>query len=336
MSTRTGIEWTDATWNVLVGCTKVSRGCKHCYAKTLHDRRQVAYLSGKPMPPQYAHPFERVQFLPERLDQPLRWRAPRRIFVNALSDLFHDQVTDEQLDRIFAVMALAPRHTFQVLTKRPERMRDYLSARYLPGRIVDTFIRFGGWAFTTEWPLENVWLGVSVENQDCANERIPLLARTPAAVRFLSCEPLLGPIDFEEAGSLGPEVGDPWAFSALTGTDGCDEPIPGMDWVIVGGESGPGARPMDLRWAASIVAQCRAAGVPVFVKQLGAVPMEPESDWRGRALTRVLSAKNRNRVPDGFVPLACGGDAKGGRIECWPAELQVREFPRALNPARAS
>lgn len=300
MSATTGIEWTDATWNPVVGCTKVTQGCKHCYAKTIHDMRHKAHLAGKKVAPQYAQPFETVQLKPERLTAPLRWREPRRVFVNSVSDLFHEDVPDAFIFDVWSTMAQAERHTFQILTKRPARMLQWFN-EYVPDAC-------SGEQPAPVWPLPNVWLGVSVENQAAADERIPLLAETPAAIRFLSCEPLLEALqlDFEDI--------------SLRSWDGRT-----IDWVIVGGESGKGARPMDIEWAYSIAAQCKSAGVAAFVKQLGDVPMEPEHVWRGRAMTRLLSAKNHDRVPDGFVPLQMG--KKGSDMSAWPEELRVREFP---------
>jgi protein gp37 len=312
MANKTGIQWTDVTWNPVVGCTKVSQGCKNCYAKTLHDMRHKAFLGGRNMAPQYAQPFETVQLMPDRLDAPLRWQKPHRVFVNSVSDLFHEDVPDTFIDRVFGVMARCQQegrgHIFQVLTKRPERMRDYCNARLLG------------------LPLANVWLGVSVENQAAAEERIPLLQQTPAAIRFLSCEPLLGPIDFDAAGSLGAEMGDPFAFSALAGADGVEPPIPGIDWVIVGGESGKNARPMDLAWVEQILADCDFSGVAAFVKQLGRVPMMSEADWHGRPTHWLLSARNRDAVPAGFVPLKLH-DSHGADMAEWPDRFRVREFP---------
>jgi protein gp37 len=298
----TGIEWTDETWNPVVGCNKVSQGCKFCYAKTLHDMRHAAHLNGKTVHPQYAVPFETVQRMSERLTKPLKWKKPKRIFVNSVSDLFHDDVPDEFIESVFGVMAVAKHHTFQILTKRPERMLKWfttpagLEDRYeavlregerLAGIVWDSrgphyekYMRATPKQVANRreypgWPLPNVWLGVSVENQEAANERIPLLVETPAAVRWLSCEPLLGAIDFYEAGSRGGEDGDPFAFSALTGTDGTEPSIPGIDWVVVGGESGAksqNVRPMHPEWARWLRDQCVAAGVPFLFKQWG--------DWR--------------------------------------------------------
>jgi protein gp37 len=303
MSANTGISWTDRTWNPVVGCTKVSQGCKHCYAKTLHDMRHKAFAEGKLQNiPQYAQPFETVQTLPDRLNDPYRWRKPSRVFVNSMSDLFHDDVPGEFIAQVFAVMSGNPQHTFQVLTKRPARMLAFVAAVGLSPLGFRTHNRaecssYGGDGVLVgaNWPLPNVWLGVSVENQAAADERIPLLLQTPAAIRFLSCEPLLGPIDFYEAGSRGGEDGDPFAFSALRGTDGCDPSIPGIDWVIVGGESGKGARPMHPDWARSLRDQCVASGVAFHFKQWGEfreydVGIEPELVYTGTVTADVHAA----------------------------------------------
>jgi protein gp37 len=443
MSTK--IEWTDETWNPVTGCTEVSPGCDHCYAKTFAERWR-----GTP-----GHHFERgfdLTLRPERLDQPLRWKKPRRVFVNSMSDLFHDNITDEFIARVWVIMGAAPRHTYQILTKRHARMRSWVSRWYagdiaepyevrptpdFPGYFVTThgeilgkrsdtrgglaqelggqghcrvtlhregsprsgerqlvhrlvlttFVRpardgeqachrngdpsdnrlsnlywgtqqdnwhdrkqhgngrswsklsvedvavirtrcaasksayrvaqdypvsdtqirniLRGDQWATSQPaamarkparavLDSVWLGVSVEDQKWADIRIPALLDTPAAVRFLSCEPLLGPLDVTE-----------WLHESVCPikTEGvciCDpaECEVRVDWVICGGESGPGARPMDLAWPQSIVGKCAAAGVPVHVKQLGSV-------WAQ----------------------ANGADPKGGDWDFWPSHLRLREFP---------
>lgn len=306
----TGIEWTDGTWNPLAAfdretgergwfCTKVSPGCKHCYAEALNKRLGTGH--------DYAVPnLEEIEFRLVNIERPVQWQESGkhvRVFVNSMTDLFHEAVPDEMLDRMFAAMALAPDITFQILTKRPGPAAEYLNGRdwcetanKLHDEHIEPLSRPMYLAGEIVAPLPNVWLGTSVEDQQRANERIPKLEMAPAAVRFLSCEPLLGPIDFWEAGSLGPEMGDPFSFSALSGPEDTDPSIPGLDWVIVGGESGPEARPMELEWAAQIVEQCRRAGVPVFVKQLGSV-------WAGGARKK-------------------GGDPSG-----WPEALRVREFP---------
>lgn len=257
MGDKTGIEWTDATWNPVTGCDKVSPGCDHCYAETFAERWRGTR----------GHYFENgfdVQLRPDKLDLPLRWTKPRKVFVNSMSDLFHDKVPDEYIARVFAVMALAPQHTFQLLTKRHGRMRSLLSSDDFRSEVTHTFVGLavenlslktghlesatGDW-----WPLSNVWLGVSAEDQKRADLRIPALLDTPAAVRFVSAEPLLGPIDLHA---------DPIGKDSVFW-------IGHLDWVIVGGESGPSARPMHPDWARSLRDQCVAAGVPFLFKQWG-------------------------------------------------------------------
>ncbi|MEK7331472.1 MAG: phage Gp37/Gp68 family protein [Candidatus Eisenbacteria bacterium] len=236
MSDHSKIEWTDATWNPVTGCTKVSPGCKHCYALTFAER-----FRGVP-----GHPFEYgfdLRLWPNRLGLPLTWKTPKRIFVNSMSDLFHERVPDSFIDFVFDTMLRADWHQFQVLTKRPERMVEYVRAR--PNRLG---------ALGREHP--HIWLGASVETQKYMG-RAESVASLPSAVRFLSCEPLLGPLD------LG---------SVLGSTR--------INWVIVGGESGHGARPMDSAWALDIRDQCLDAGVPFFFKQWGG----PNKKRAGRVL----------------------------------------------------
>jgi protein gp37 len=229
MSGNSSIEWTQWTWNPVVGCTRVTEGCDHCYAFALHDRRHALYVAngglwrpdGESMPKQYALPFSVVQLLPERLEQPLHVKQPRLIFVNSMSDLFHSQVPDDYIRRVFDVMRQAHWHIFQILTKRVGRLRRL-------GPVLD-------------WP-PNVWIGTSIEN-DALTVRADALRAVPASVRFLSCEPLLGPLP-----SLS---------------------LDGIQWLIVGGESGPDARPMREEWAVDLRDRCFAAGVPFFFKQFG-------------------------------------------------------------------
>lgn len=299
MGDKTGISWTNSTWNAIRGCTPVSPGCKNCYAAKVAKR-----FSG---PGGSFEGLVRINAAGQRTDEwngeityvedhlldPIMWKRPRRIFVNSVSDLFHHNVSDTVIDRIFAVMALAPQHTFQVLTKRPERMRDYVTSRShhpeevglyeaivdlsVPKKVELDFKWF-------QWPLPNVWLGTSVENQKYADERIPLLLQTPAAVRFISAEPLLGPIDL--AGWVKKSKDWKWfPIECKHGYDACPvcdgEPKNPLDWVIVGGESQRGSRPMDPRWAKSLRDQCKAAGVPFFFKQWGDwTPNKPESYCR--------------------------------------------------------
>lgn len=273
MGDRSKIEWTDATWGPVTGCTKVSEGCDHCYAETIAHRfaGTKAYPAG----------FD-VTLRPERMDQPLRWKRPRRIFVNSMSDLFHKDVPDEYIARVFAVMALAPRHTFQVLTKRPGRMRSLLSSRDFEDW-VEAFVReeyADQWApngYEYQWPLPNVWLGTSVESQKWADVRVPQLLNTPAAVRFLSCEPLLGPVDLTKWAWCNRDGGDYRGFASsrycrlwFGHGDACRTAVlPQLDWVIVGGESGPRARPMNPEWARVLRDDCIDADIAFLFKQWG-------------------------------------------------------------------
>lgn len=267
MSTTTGIEWTDSTWNPVTGCTEVSPGCDHCYAKTFAERWR-----GTP-----GHHFENgfdVQLRPDKLDLPLRWRKPRKVFVNSMSDLFHDHVPDIYIAGVFAVMARAPQHTFQLLTKRHGRMRSLLNEHDFPARVIGSD--------EIPWPLPNVWLGVSAENQQWADIRIPALLDTPAAVRFVSAEPLLGPLDLTEwigcphdslSGVDVTALDNPkkrWRCDQCCASviDGTVENV-GLHWIIVGGESGRNDRPMQAQWVRSIRDQCQASGVAFFFKQWG-------------------------------------------------------------------
>ena len=296
MADRTGIEWCDATWNPTVGCSIVSPGCANCYAmRTAHRqaggekyRGLTRVVNGNPVW------TGAVRLHEAALDQPLRWRRPRRIFVNSMSDLFHEDLPDAAIDRMFAVMALCPQHIFQVLTKRADRMRVYLTfSRDVPQewrwrvcQVIDDMIPLrtpasiaAKEAVAYKPPLPNVWLGISIEDQARADERIPHLLATPAAVRFVSCEPLLRPVDLR---NIRPK--DRYELDALTGYD-FDQGLVGerLDWVIVGGESGPGARPMHPDWARSLRDQCQAAGVPFFFKQWGEwAPIPPREDIPGR------------------------------------------------------
>jgi len=352
---KTSIEWTEQTWNPVRGCSPVSPGCKNCYAE-----RQAARFCGKGKPfegfvqikADGPHWTGHVGLIPEMLDVPLRRKKPTTYFVNSMSDLFHENLPDEAIDRVFAVMALCPQHTFQVLTKRAKRMQSYCSAvtferlRDWMNRAADGGEhRVGGYSLTsiahhtkrgTEFqfrrssrpPLPNVWLGVSVEDQQRADERIPYLLQTPAAVRFVSAEPLLGPVDLrnltvdmadtitqlvamrQERGEVVTEesIGNyPLAMplDSLTGLNPCGDQMGSLDWVIVGGESGPNARPFNIKWARRTVAYCKAAGVPCFVKQLGAHAIK---DASGMSMHLEHS--------------------KGGDMAEWPEDLRVREMPK--------
>ena len=304
------IEWTEQTWNPTTGCDRVSEGCDHCYALTMAGRlkamgQEKYQTDGNP---QTSGPGFGVAVHPETLDAPLRWRKPRHVFVDSMGDLFHDAVPDEFIARVFAVMAATPQHTYQVLTKRPGRMRalvgrnEYESCSNLLDACVDEETALA--LYEADWPLPNVWLGVSAENQKWADVRIPVLLDTNAAVRFVSAEPILGPIDLlgdaEQPGPAVVRTGFEIRTDYGTGVEHDVDDQIGIDWVIVGGESGPDARPMELRWVRDLRDQCQTAGVPLFVKQLG-------SCW---------AAQNGQRD-------------KGGDISLWPADLRVRELPHA-------
>jgi protein gp37 len=270
MSTNSSIEWTDATWNVVTGCTKVTPGCDNCYAETFAERfRGVA-----------GHHFEAgfdLTLRPERLGLPLKWRKPRRVFVNSMSDLFHKDVPVDFIAETFAVMAAAHQHTFQILTKRHGRMRSLLNSADFRTRVEleSAVLAHEGVDVTTNnpwevWPLPNVWLGISAEDQPRADLRVPALLDTPAAVRFISAEPLLGPIDLKQAvRTVGSERSHGLTASYVHAGGCCEQRFHGIDWVIVGGESGHGARPIHPDWARTLRDQCTAAGSSFFFKQWG-------------------------------------------------------------------
>ena len=310
------IEWTEATWNPIVGCSVVSPGCTNCYAMKMAGRLEAMgtlqhYAGTTKRSKAGAVWTGKLALAPERtLLEPLRRRKPTTYFVNSMGDLFHEDVPDAWIDRVFAVMALSPQHTYQILTKRAARMRAYVSDPATPGRVYDivcdlsleqaanvillarpehaAHAPLGRKVLLGRWPLPNVWKGVSAEDQARADERVPDLLATPAAVRFVSAEPLLGPIDFGRIPSpvVTPED-EGYYHSALDGgdihyrdsdpdydgkvwTDVADGPLmEKLDWAIVGGESGPGARPMHPDWARSIRDQCAAAGTAFFFKQWG-------------------------------------------------------------------
>jgi len=383
MADKTKIEWSDATWNIITGCTLVDEGCRHCYAAHLitswpaignHPSRKG--LARKNAAGESKFTGE-VRFNEQWLDQPLRWKKPRKIFVCAHGDLFHESVPDEWIDKVFAVMALAPQHVFQVLTKRPERARAYLSGLVAefhagPDNLNE---RFGehcvqlsgdpcaaGW-FEDEvnWPLPNVWLGTSVSDQASADLRIPQLLACPAAVRFVSAEPLLGPVDIgrwtatanvacKACGAsfwlhdanpcLHDNHGNGWTL-ACPNCGGCrckpawtpadDRTIDmqppqdwldrsvgrftkvhptievksGIDWVIVGGESGPHARPMNPQWARDIRDQCLAAGVAFHFKQNG--------EWV--SVSEVAGPGEHFRFPDGRTVRRTGKKLAGRTLD---------------------
>jgi protein gp37 len=345
---KTPIEWTrnsdgtqGHTWNPVRGCSMAQGsnspkdgGCVNCYAARQEARNLPGHRSpttGKSFAIMTDHGPRwtgDVELIESQLTIPLHRRTPTTYFVNSMSDLFHEELPDEAIDRVFAVMALCPQHTFQVLTKRPDRMAAYMTTRLGAGHRGDRISSLmDRWDFLPRdrtfrryceaWPLPNCWLGTSCETQKCADDRIPHLLRTPAAVRFVSLEPLLGPIDLR-----------PWLMckTCIEGRSRdpfeCDEIK--LDWVIAGGESGPGARPCDVAWIRSIVIQCEAAGVPCFVKQLGAHIVASGTtcfNWPIRTAPGLTSDCTVD------PPRIHVQHKKGGDMDEWPEYLRVREMP---------
>lgn len=290
MADQTLIEWTDATWNPITGCTMVDAGCTNCYAMGLAATRMRTHPSraGLTRKTGDRHVWTgEVRLNDDWIDQPLRWTKPRRIFVCAHGDLFHEAVPEDWIDRVFAVMALCPQHTFQVLTKRPDQARDYLTRLYAGEgefnllendplrKAAEIAVRnLPRWHFDCiqEGPFPNVWLGTSISDQASADARIPALLQAPAAIRFLSAEPLLGPVDLRDA--------LPLAEHPTTAGDYSGEVI---DWVIVGGESGHDARPMHPDWVRDLRDQCTASGTAFFFKQWGEwAPLGTTEERRGK------------------------------------------------------
>lgn len=314
MSTK--ILWTDETWQPVVGCSKVSPGCDNCYAERMAFRvHNMAWARGQTKLFNKYDPIitgkgkwtGKTTCDESTLDKPLHWKKPRRIFVCSMGDLFHESVPFEFIDKVMAVIALCPQHTFQVLTKRPERMAEYFNSRKPDvngGNILVEQkhlckLNLGGKPVV--FPYRNLWLGVTAENQEQADKRIPILLQIPAAVRFVSIEPMLGAVDLKEALWGCPTVlqgkCDPDTADSCNACPDCTEK-PNLDWVIVGGESGPGARWCPLGNTRSVVGQCQDAGVPVLVKQIHI--------WD--------STKNKHRLVKD--------------ISQFPEDLRIREYPK--------
>jgi protein gp37 len=308
MNTATSIEWTETTWNPTTGCDRISPGCDHCYALTFARRLKAmgqAKYQTDGRPPSSGPGFG-VAIHPQALTEPLSWQQPRLIFVNSMSDLFHARVPDAFIVQVFAVMAASGHHTYQVLTKRPIRMAHLLAADAFPELVFQLATRRHG-VKTLTWPLPNIWLGTSVEDQQRANQRIPKLLATPAAVRFLSCEPLLGPIDLSW---WLPTPRPAYTLSDKPLTDEDRQAVVGfgrllrragsstVDWVIAGGESGPGHRPVDRGWVRWLRDQATAAGVAFFFKQWGG----PTPSAGGR----LLDGRSWDQYPTTRPPSASG------------------------------
>jgi protein gp37 len=288
----TNISWTDETWNPLVGCSCISPGCARCYAATAAASPRLQQF------PQYQKVKDwdgTVEFVESQLLKPMSWKKPKRIFVCSMSDLFHENVPDEWIDKVLAIASLCPQHTFQILTKRPERALEYFDNTTVVDTLIQTapnYIRH----VKARLPLPNTWIGTTVENQAMADKRVSMLLEIPAAVRFLSCEPLL-----EEINLTFTNYVDDWNNST---DSGCSK----ISWVIVGGESGKGARECHIDWVRSQVLQCQSADVPVFVKQLGSNPVFSESDYP-------------SHFPHHYIT------GKGGDLDEFPNDLKIREFP---------
>lgn len=321
MANNSKIQWTESTWNPLAGCDPVSAGCRLCYAATMSYRLEamgqekytgITKIVGNRKVFNGTLTFDYVA-----LYKPISKKKPTMYFVNSMSDLFHKDVPVEFIDKVYAVMALTPQHTYQVLTKRPERMAEYFA---MPDTL-DRICTAANWMrasrglmhlkceYKMPWP--NVWHGTSTEDQKNADERIPHLLSVPSAVRFISYEPALGPISFEKWLYItAPSTAGPWydytgKIKECTGYGGQafqSKPSNYIHQIIIGGESGAGSRPFDLRWAFDIVEECESAGVACFVKQMGANPV-----YQGES----LKLKDR----------------KGGDMSEWPEALRVRQFP---------
>lgn len=358
------IEWTESTWNPVVGCSPVSPGCLNCYAATMANRLHRMTLAGRNVPGYESPPLTdlrddrqvfngTVRCLEQRLGVPLKWREPRTIFVCSMSDLYHESVPTEFIDRVHAVMALCGQHTFQVLTKRPKRMAEHSLDEETPERVWRAAEAMSGGGVPDEWPLPNVWHGTSAEDQKRYLDRIGWLMATLSAVRFLSIEPLIGPVklnlhkpvltdilDAEDPGRTNRGV------YPFTNVDAVTRRYHRLGWVIVGGESGRRARPCRAGWIGRIVDDCRAAGVPAFVKQLGANVWDrndagfdadehvwAEGPMAGRtALPRAWPMAETEDDPgdrgyQGAPVRVRLRHPKGADMSEWPECLRVRQMP---------
>lgn len=311
---KSSIAWTGHTWNPVKGCGVVSPGCTHCYAmRTAHRLTRMDLAANRPS--HYAGLTEvtkagpvwtdAARFVPGTLGIPMRRRKPTLYFVNSMSDMFHRDITDDQLDLIFAVMSLRPQHVFQILTKREERMVNYLNDPTVAERVQGRAFGLSETVHEVVWPLPNVWMGVSVEDGPRADLRIPLLLKAKAAVRWVSAEPLIGPVDLTRVragvSSAGETLIDATlgiiTAGAVDGIGGISESVPTLDWVVAGAESGDGRRAMPPEWARALRDQCAVGGVPFFMKQMDV-----------------------------------GGGLVSEAIELFPVDLQIRQWPRSGGP----
>ncbi len=331
----TKIEWTNETWNPIVGCSKVSPGCDNCYAEKMAGRlAEIALAKGTPSCLDYyvdAAPFWRwkgkAYLVDEAIDKPIHWKKPRMIFVCSMGDLFHESVPFEWIDQVFTVMAYASRHTFQVLTKRPERMLEYVNSKDTRARLSDSILNASypikGNIYDPRekygWPLQNVWMGVTAENQEQANKRIPKLLATEASLRFVSIEPMLESVDLY-----------PWLDELVGPGDSClSDWAEGLNWVICGGESGNNARAMHPDWVRSIRDQCKKYGVPFFFKQWGefipsySAGMNSESLYQWMQKFGNAWVKRSFKFPDGMVVVKVGKKQAGSKLD----EIEHKQIP---------
>lgn len=362
---KTSIEWTDARWNPIRGCSRISEGCRNCYAERMAARFSSEgqpwgsfaettrrgpspFFGFAEMTKSGPHWTGRVEPIPSKLDEPLHWRKPRKVFVNSMSDLFHESLPFEDVSAVLRICWTTWRqtqgedairdgdHTYQILTKRAGRMREYFRwlAEARPGS--------GSYLLSQAWPLPSVWLGVSPHDQESADRMIAELLKTPAAVRFVSLEPLLGSVDVRPflpcrrcggEGSVPVRGGGAACPACFEWAQGSRHPGPYLDQVIVGGESGPHARPCDVSWIRSIRNQCHEAGVACFVKQLGSHPVrECSSCAPGDAFCRLygVDVRGEGHAEDRMLRVWLK-HPKGGDPSEWPDDLRVREFPKCAS-----
>lgn len=318
---KTKIEWTQHSWNPVTGCTPVSEGCTNCYACRMAKR-----LAGRCGYPESPHEFD-VTMHPNRLEQPLHRRKPTIYFVCSMGDLFHKDIKDSTIAEITGVMVAAFWHTFQILTKRTERLRQLWTDEAFKCSVTTHTLRHNPVTpfENLDWPPPNVWVGVTAESQRCADERIPILTQTPAMVRFVSIEPMLGSIDLRQCKAIQDVYGGGYEYEPT-------DIISNIDWIICGGETGPGARPTHPEWARSLRDQCRTANVPFFFKQHGAWLHESQMTEDRANHARIGKAYNDDRIhewDDGTISVRIGKKATGRLLDSklWG------QYPQAIRKA---
>jgi len=363
MGAKTDISWCDSTWNPIRGCSRVSPGCEHCYAETTAHRYNGVDKNGKPLA---YHGLTtdgkwngQIKFVAKHFLDPFKWKDSRKIFVNSMSDLFHENLEDNVIADIFMVMAMNERHTFQVLTKRAHRMYALLKEDIFWTTVArkceawadkEEKVSGGGMMGFDAWieevrkrkALTNVWLGVSAEDQKRLKIRMPYLLSTPAAVRWVSAEPLLGPLDFGPVAEIGswpdhglflrnPAEWDDWKYWCT----------PGLDWLVIGGESGAGARPCELEWIRDLKNRMIEAKVPVFVKQLGKVVYYNgmsgcSPDGKSEHWPKTFIKHECKLASESYGWRVHLHDDHGGDMAEWPEDMRVQEFPAGAGPVIAT